>query len=90
MEWLNLIKILGYKHILIWVLSKKPTKNNFEKDFFKLKKNAVFGKTTKNVRKQINVKFVKTERRRNYLTSKPNYHTTAFFNRNEKSSNTFE
>ena len=32
-----------------------------------------------NVRKHRNVKFVTTERRRNYLVSEPNYQTTKFF-----------
>ena len=41
--------------------------------------NAVFGKTTENVRKQRDIKFVATERRRNYLISEPNCHTTKFF-----------
>ena len=41
--------------------------------------NAVFGKTMENVRKHRNVKLVTTERRRNYLVSEPNYHTTKFF-----------
>ena len=54
-------------------------KNNFEKDFFKLKNNAVFGKTMENVRKHRNIRFVTTERRRNYLVSEPNYHTKKFF-----------
>ena len=41
--------------------------------------NAVFGKTTKNVRKQRDVKLVTTWRRKNYLVSEPNYYTTKFF-----------
>ena len=45
-------------------------------------KNAVFGKTMENVRKQRNNNSVVTERRRNYLVSEPNYHTTKFFTEN--------
>ena len=41
--------------------------------------NAVFGKTMENVRKHRDIKLVTTERRRNYLVSEPNYHTTKFF-----------
>ena len=41
--------------------------------------NAVFGKTIKNVRKHRDIKLVTTEKRRNYLVSEPNYHTTNFF-----------
>ena len=31
------------------------------------------------MRKQRNIKFVSTEKRRNYLVSEPNYHTAKFF-----------
>ena len=62
--------------------SKKKAKNKFEKDFFKLMNNAVFGKTIKNLRKRKDIKLVTTERRRNYLVSEPNYHTTKFFTEN--------
>ena len=58
---------------------RQKAKNNFEKYFFKLMNNAVFGKTMKIVRKHKNVKFVTTKRRRNYLISGSNYHTTKFF-----------
>ena len=59
-------------------LSKKA-KNDFEKYFFKQLNNAVFGKTMENVRKHRDIKLATTERRRNYLVSEPNYHTTKFF-----------
>ena len=36
-------------------------------------------KNMENVRKRRNIKLVTTERRRNYLVSEPNYHTTKFF-----------
>ena len=58
---------------------RQKAKNNSERDFFKLMKNAVFGKTMENVRKYIYIKPVTTERRRNYLESEPNYHTTKIF-----------
>ena len=62
-------------------LRQKP-KKFFEKDFFKLMNNEVFGKTMENVRKHENIKLVTTEERRNCLVSEPNYHTTKFFTEN--------
>ena len=44
--------------------------------------NAVFVKTMENVIKYRDVKLVTAERRRNYLVSEPNYHTTKFFTDN--------
>ena len=52
------------------------------KIFFKLINNAVFEETMENVRKHRNIKLVTTERRRNYVVSEPNYHTTKFFTKN--------
>ena len=58
-----------------WLKSKK----DFEKKIFKSMKNSAFGKIMENVRKHRDVKLIKTEKRRNYLVSKANYHSTKFF-----------
>ena len=57
-------------------------KAEFEKDFFKLMNNSVFGKTVENVRKDRNIKLVTTEEKRIKLVSEPNYHTTKHFSDN--------
>ena len=49
--------------------------NDFEKDFFKLMNNAVFGRTMENVRKYRDIKLVRTDKKRNKLVSEPNYYT---------------
>ena len=58
---------------------RTEAKNDFEKDFFKLMNNAVFGKTMENVRKHRDIKLVTTDKRRNQLASEPNYHTQKYF-----------
>ena len=61
---------------------RKQAKNDFEKDFFKLMNNSVFGKYMENLRKNRDIKLVTTDKRRNQLVSEPNYHTTKWFSEN--------
>ena len=61
---------------------RKYSKNDFEKDFFELMNNALFGKTMQNVRNHRDNKLVTTDQKRNQLVSEPNYHTTKWFSEN--------
>ena len=61
---------------------RKQAENDFEKEFFKLINNSVFGKTMENVRKHRDNKLVTTDRRINQLVSEPNYHTVKCFSEN--------
>ena len=55
---------------------RKNAKNEFEKDFYKLKINSIYGKTVQNDRKNRDIKLVTTDCKRNKLASEPNYHST--------------
>ena len=61
---------------------RTKAKNNFEKDFFKLMNNSVFGKTMENIRNRVNVKLVNTEEKFKKLSAKPNYKSCKIFNEN--------
>ena len=57
-------------------------KNSFEKDFFKLMNNSVFGKTMENLRKRVDVRLVTGKEKLLKLASKPTYVSCKIFNEN--------
>ena len=59
---------------------RTEAKNDFEKDFFKLMNNSVFGKTMENVRKYRVINLVTTDKKK--LVSEPNHLRTKWFSEN--------
>ena len=54
-------------------LRAKKGNSEFEKDFFKLMNNSVFGKTMENIRKRVNINLVNDREKAKKLTAKPNF-----------------
>ncbi|CAH3125737.1 unnamed protein product [Porites lobata] len=61
---------------------RKTAANSFEKDFFKLMNNSVFGKTIENIRKRQNIELVDNRKRAAKLTSRPNFDRATIFDKN--------
>ena len=61
---------------------RAKAKNNFEKDFYKLMNNSVFGKTMENIRNRVDVKLVNTKEKLRKLVAKPNFKSRKILNEN--------
>ena len=58
---------------------RKHAANDFEKDFYKLMNNSVFGKTMENLRKRVNVKLVNDKTKLSKLIASPSFDTFRIF-----------
>ena len=56
--------------------------NEFEKDFFKLMNNSVFGKTMENIRNRVDIRLVNSEAKAKKLAAKPNFKHCNIFDEN--------
>ena len=61
---------------------RAKAKDEFEKDFFKLMNNSVFGKTMENIRNRVDVQLVTSEAKASKLTAKSNYDRLTIFDEN--------
>ena len=67
--------------MILILKKKKNSANDFDKDFFKLMINSVYGKTMENLRKRINVRLVNNENDFLKYTSRPTYVTHKLFHK---------
>ena len=67
------------KYIDLNTKLRKKANNDFDRDFYKLMNNSIFGKCMENIRNRIDVQFVKTERDLNKLIKKPNLDSVTRF-----------
>ncbi|XP_065650921.1 uncharacterized protein LOC136079131 [Hydra vulgaris] len=56
--------------------------NDFEKDFFKLMNNSVFGKTMENIENRVSVRLVTNRNKAVKLVSRPNFESRTIFDKN--------
>ena len=61
------------KYIALNTDLRTKARNEFEKDFFKLMNNSVFGKTMENIRNRVDIKLVNDKNKAERLAAKPNF-----------------
>ena len=60
---------------------RKHAKNEFEKKFFKLMNNSVFGKTMENIRNHREIIIVTSDKQRSILVLETNYHSCKYISK---------
>ena len=77
-EHIQLDEIIYRKNIKL----RQESNNQFQKDFFKLMSNLVFGKTFENITKTVHVELVKSKEKALKLWPKPNFESVKIFDPN--------
>ena len=67
------------KYITLNTKLRTAATNDFEKDFFKLMNNSVFGKTMENIRNRVDIKLVNVKKQAEKLIAKPNFNHCNIF-----------
>ena len=67
------------KYITLNTKLRTAAANEFEKDFFKLMNNSVFGKTMENIRNRVDIKLVNVKKQAEKLSAKPNFNHCDIF-----------
>ena len=69
------------KYIALNTELRTIAENEFEKDFFKLMNNSVFGKTMENIRNRVDIKLENNEKQAEKLSAKPNFNHCNIFSK---------
>ena len=70
------------KYIALNTELRTAAANEFEKDFFKLMDNSVFGKTMENIRNRVNITLVNDRKKAEKVSAKPNFTHCNIFSEN--------
>ena len=63
-------------------IKRQAAINDFEKDFYKLKNNALYGKTVENKRRRLNFKLANSPKKLLKYSSNPSFYSSVIFNEN--------